>query len=141
MWPYLQSKFSLFAHAIAKQLQRFLNRLPVRTLWVVVLVFFLAVSSLLVAVLVRTWHVATILSVRTIHMPAVVTIPEPLSTESLRQQAVLRHLQHVVYQIDSLRTNPATKGQYDSLMRERPGLLDSLLQAQQLFLHPLTNTP
>jgi hypothetical protein len=141
MWPYLQSKLSLFAHAIARRLQRYLNRLSVRALWLVVLVFFMAISSLLVAVLIRTWHAASFLSVQTIHMPAVVTTPEPLSTESLRQQAVLRHLQHVVYQIDSLRTNPATKPRYDSLMRERPGLLDSLLQVQQLFLHPLTNTP
>jgi hypothetical protein len=141
MWPYIQSKFSLFAHGIARRLQQYLNRLPKRTLWIVMLVFFLTISSLLVTVLIRSWHAVSFLSVQTVHIPAVVTTPMPLSTESLRQQAVLKHLQHAVYQIDSLRTNPATKDQYDSLMLKRPGLLDSLLQAQQLFLHPLTNTP
>ncbi len=141
MWPYIQSKLSLFAHAFARRLQRYVNRLPVRTQWIAALVFFLAISSLLVAVLIRSWHAVSFLSVQTVHTPALVTTRETLSTESLRQQAVLRHLQHVVYKIDSLRTNPATKPQYDSLIQNRPGLLDSLLQAQQLFLHPLTNTP
>jgi hypothetical protein len=141
MWPYLQSKLSLFAHAVARRLQQYLNRLPVRTLWVLVMVFFLATSSLLVAVLVRSWNSPTFLSVQAFRVPAHVTAPEPLSTESLRQQAVLRHLQHASCLIDSLRTHLAAKAQYDSLIQARPGLLDSLRQAQALFLHPFNNVP
>jgi hypothetical protein len=141
MWPLLQSKLSMIVRAAAGRLQRYLNRLSTRTLWIVAVVFFVSVASLLACMLVRSWHNVGFLSVQGVHIPAGVARPEPLSTESLRQQAILRHLQHVLYQMDSLRTHPATKSQYDSLMSARPGLLDSLQQAQTLFLHPFTNLP
>lgn len=142
MWIFLQRKMSRIARVIAVYLQRYVNRLSARTRVAVAIIFFIAGSVVLVSLIVTTWlHPGAFLSVQAIRVPSVVTIPEPSSTETLRQQAVLRHLQHASYLIDSLRTHAAAKAQYDSLIQTRPGLLDSLRQAQALFLHPFNNVP
>jgi hypothetical protein len=142
MWTFLQPKLSAFARCLAGRLQRYVNRLSTRTLWVCALIFFIGGASLLSTLVILTWrNPGTYLSIQAIDVPAYVLPPISRPIDSLRQQAMLRHLQHLLYQVDSLRTHPETKVLYDSLLRLHPGLWDSLIQAQNLFLHPFTITP
>lgn len=48
---------------------------------------------------------------------------------------ILKRLSRGRSYLDSLRQDPALKYKYDSLMRARPGLLDSLRQAEDYFKH------
>jgi hypothetical protein len=122
--------------------ERYLNRLPIRTLWIGSIVCTAVLSLLFASALFASWkRPAPYLTVKTIHVPAHVLDQPGVAQDSLSRRAAAFHFQYLVYELDSLRSHANTKPVYDSLMREHPGLMDSLLQVQQLFLHPYTIIP
>jgi len=133
-------RLQAFLERQVKRSERFINRLPARTLWIGSAIFTAALSAVLVALLVAAWkRPASYLSIKPVHVPAYVIEPRPAPAPG-PPQALLQHLQHLVEQLDSLHAHPNSP-LYDSLIRQHPGLRDSLIEAENLFLHPYTIQP
>jgi hypothetical protein len=127
---------------LAAGLQAATDRMSTRTLLLVSFLFFIGGAGVLTTVVAATWRgPSSSLLITPVRVPAYVLQPEPVSLNNLRDQALQRHIASIVGYLDSLRDSPSGKVRYDSLVRFRPHLLDSLHQLEQFFLHPLTITP
>jgi hypothetical protein len=125
----------------ADELNRSVNQQAPRTLLILSVASFIAIAALLIVMLIKSPPAKGQLAPQAIQLPTYIMDSMGTSMEEVRRQVVLRHLNSLLHQLDSLQANPATRSRYDSLLRVHPNIRDSLLRAQQLFLHPLTVTP
>ncbi|WP_431213787.1 hypothetical protein ACQ86N_02480 [Puia sp. P3] len=141
MNPSTDNKEPRWLRVWADDLNRSVNKLAPRTLMILSVASFIAIASLMVVMLIKPPKSNRPLIQQAIRTPAYIMDSMGTSMEEIRRQTVLRHLNSLLHQLDSLQANPVTRSRYDSLVRVHPNLRDSLLRAQQLFLQPLTVTP
>jgi len=125
----------------ADELNSSVNKLAPKTLLILSVSSFLAIAALLIFLLIKTPSVDHRLAPQAVQTPIYIMDSMGVSLQEVRRQAILRHLNALLRELDSLQANPVSRPTYDSLLRVHPHLRDSLLRAQQLFLQPLTVTP
>jgi hypothetical protein len=125
---------------VADWLQELAADASKQTLTISLIAFCLCCSMLCLFLIVHSILApGTVMVIERVRVPR--SINPPYSTDSMPDQGMRQRIAKISRYVDSLQHSLTGKARYDSLVRIRPHLLDSLHQLQDIFFHPSTITP